>query len=102
MVDGTAGRTRHPEWEDGLAPFRLWFERIGVEGRCIISNAQLVQPIQLAQHKCRSEPDSSPLSEIVIDSRGPLPELPSRPIKSSVMLKIVDAYLEAVAHQFFS
>src|SRR5207245_5165938 len=88
--------------KDWLEPFWLWLERIGVERRDVVSNLQFVQPIQLAQHERRSEACGPPLGEIAVDPRGPLPKPASGPVESSVVLKIVDAHFEAIAHEFFS
>jgi len=79
-----------------MMPFRLRLERIGVERRCVILNIEVMQPIELAQHKARPKTGSFPFTKIVIDPSGALFELAPRREQPAIMSKIVNPNLESI------
>jgi hypothetical protein len=83
-----------------MTPLRLRFKGIGVEGGGIVSNVQLMQPIQLMQHESGSEPNRSPLAKIIVNSRCAAFKLSSRREKPAVVPKVVNADLKTLIYQF--
>ena len=53
-----------------MPPLRLRFERIGIEGRHVIVDLELVQPIEVMQHEARAKADCAPFLQVSVDFGG--------------------------------
>ena len=61
-----------------------------------------MQPVKVVQHETGAESGRAPLVHVVIDPLRFLPEFVARLIQPPVVLKIMHAYLEAVARQLLT
>jgi len=84
-----------PEGEDGAHAIRLGFEGIGVEGGGIVSNLQVVQPVQVADHGGGAEPYGAPILQIMVNPDRPSPKDLPRPIIQTVMQEAMNRDLKA-------
>ena len=94
-VDRTAIWARHPKWEDGVTAVRLWLEGVRVEGGRIVLHVEIMQPIEIAQHKPRPESRCPPFTRVVVDSYGASFESAMRGKEMAIMFKIVDPNFES-------
>jgi len=89
-------RRGHPEWEYGPDPVRLGLEGVGVEGRAVVLDVEVVQPVEVVVHETGAEPDGIPLFQVLVDLLGAATEVLAVPIELAVVIQVVDADFEAV------
>src|SRR5262249_29434820 len=56
--------TGHPKRKDGIHPVRLRFERVGVKGRSIVTQLQVMEPIELMKHRPGTKAHRFPVLKI--------------------------------------
>ena len=67
-------RIVHIEWEDGADASRLGLEGIGIEGRAVVLDVQVMEPFKSALHCGRPETGGIPVFQVFIDLGYPLVE----------------------------
>ena len=85
-----------------MAPFRLRLEWVGIEGRHVILDIELMQPVEVVEHESRAKTNCLPILEISIDPNRVFPEFSRRTKQSAVVSQVVHAYLETVLEQFLA
>ena len=85
-----------------MTPVWLWLEWVRVERGGIVLHIEIMQPVKIAQHEPRPEPDRSPLSDVAIDSRSMPFEVAMRGKEPAIVFKVVYSDFESVGGEFLS
>src|SRR5205085_8840272 len=92
----------HPKRENGVSAFWLRFEGIGIEGGGVITNVQVMQPLQVVKHETRPESARAPFVKIMIDvSRVPAKGAPGSE-QASVVSEIMDTDFKTIPDKLFA
>jgi hypothetical protein len=57
----------HPEGEYRVYAVWLRLEGVGIKGRCIIKDVEVLEPVEIVEHECGAKPDGSPRRQIMIN-----------------------------------
>src|SRR5262249_6169897 len=87
------------ERKDRAHSVGLRLERIVLEGRGVVLDVQLLEPLEIVAHEAGTEANGVPGFQVLIDSSGLLPERLVRRVELAVVMKIVDTDLEPLILQ---
>jgi len=75
--------------------FRLRLEGIAVESGGIISDVEVMQPLEIVEHEAGTKANRAPLVKVMVDVSGLASEFPARGEKVAVVMQIVNADFES-------
>jgi len=79
---------------DGLHSVWLGFKRIGVEGRGIVADVELLYPLQVPEHEGRPETDRVPFFQIIVDLLSLSAKAFRRGEEVAVMMQVMNTDFE--------
>ncbi len=92
----TIGGTGDPEGKDGVPALRLGLEGVGIESRGVVLQVQLMNPIEVVQHETGAKTGCVPIFNVFVNLDCAAGEFGAGEEQLAVMIKIVDADLEAL------
>src|SRR4029077_8013742 len=88
----------YPKWKDRVATFGLRFKGVSVEGGSVVTNVEIMQPVEIMQHETRTKSRCSPIAEIMIDLDRFTGEISATLEQPSVVPQVVNPHLKTVLH----
>src|SRR5258706_6132588 len=87
------------EGENGINAVGLGFEGVGVEGRSVVAGIDVVQPVEIMEHRAGTKSRCAPFLQIAVDDRGLPGEFTAAAIQAAVVAQIMNTDFEAVLFQ---